>query len=93
MGEGLQRAVAAAAVSRSKSQHVILVRQPDPQKIVVQCQACGIAQSYDLPSDIPAMTKWLKKFDKAHSTCQPPATMCSHGQVANLCSVCEGHPA
>jgi hypothetical protein len=68
MGEGLQRAVAATTISRSK--HTRLVHQPDPQKIVVQCDACGIAQSYDLPSEIPAMTAWLKKFDKAHKDCK-----------------------
>lgn len=72
MAEGLQRAVAAAAISRSK--HTKLVRQPDPQKVVVQCDACGIAQSHELPSDIPGLTKWLKKFDRAHSTCVKPSS-------------------
>ena len=68
MAEGLQRAVAATAISRSK--HTRLVHQSDPQKIVVQCEACSIQQSYGLPSDIPNLTKWLKQFDKAHSKCK-----------------------
>jgi hypothetical protein len=71
MGEGLVRATASTILSRSKN--VTLVRQPDPSKIVVKCQACGIEQTYQLPSEIPAMTKWLKQVEKAHSTCAKPA--------------------
>lgn len=90
MGKGMIRAVAATA----KRTNTILVEQPDHKKVVVQCQACGIAQSYDLPSDIPPLTAWLTQFEKAHSTCVGPSVaLCSHGRIATICSVCEGHPA
>lgn len=67
MGKGLVRAVAATV----KRENVILVKQPDDKKVVVQCQACGVQLSYELPSDIPGLTRWLKQTEKAHSTCLP----------------------
>lgn len=89
MGKGLVRAVAATV----KKTNVILVRQPDDKKVVVQCQACGIAQTYELPSDIPGLTRWLKQVEKAHKSCKPTVALCSHGKIATICSICEGHPA
>jgi hypothetical protein len=65
MGKGMVRAVA-ATVNRV---NVVLVRQPDDSKIVVQCRACGITQTCDLPSGVTVLVAWLKKVEKAHSTC------------------------
>lgn len=70
MGEGLIRATVAAA---KRTEHVIIVRQPDHAKIVLQCQGCGLAKTLHLPVSIPALTKFTKGMEKEHINCSSQA--------------------
>jgi hypothetical protein len=68
MGEGMIRAVVATA---KRTEHVILVKQPDFHKVVVRCTVCGGEKHLQLPSAIPPLTKFIKKMEKEHAVCQP----------------------
>jgi hypothetical protein len=66
MGEGMIRAAVATA---KRTEHVILVKQPDIHKVVVRCTLCGGEKHHQLPSEIPALTKFIKKVEKEHKGC------------------------
>lgn len=79
MGEGLVRATVAAA---KKSDHIVIVKQPDPKVVILECTRCGVRGNIDLPLDIPKFTQAVKRMEKEHLECAP---------IKPVCPKC-GHP-
>jgi predicted RNA-binding Zn-ribbon protein involved in translation (DUF1610 family) len=93
MGEGLIRAVVATA---KRTEHVVLMKQPDVHKIVVRCTICGGERHLRLPSEIPALTAFIKKMEKEHTDCpklaKPVCPKCGHAFFKHMHNCAHGIP-
>lgn len=54
---------------KSNSDHIKIVKQPDPTKIVLQCTVCAISKSHSLPSSIPDTVAFINGMEKEHAEC------------------------
>jgi hypothetical protein len=66
MGAGMIRAVAGTV---KRSSHVVLEKQENHMQVVVRCTRCKMLMTLELPSPIPALTKFLKKCERDHKDC------------------------
>jgi hypothetical protein len=58
-------------MAKTKVTWVKLVRQPQVDLIVTQCQRCDTVESIKLPLDATALAIRLKVITKNHANCKP----------------------